>query len=212
MKKSKSQVLKELEPIIPAITQAFFEAFEEYKKVFLLSGIAVKSENRSVANNVFDQIWSSFESRFQGRQFENIFIRKRRGVKFLQYHDYILRVKKIDDKGRAHNVETENSSSFFNSLFDFSLFNNEKLEGKKGMNLTIGYIANDARTEFSFPYLIHPIDKKNVDWMVNLRLEGGDSNVVLMPKNEPISPTGNTGKVRAKNLDKIDTKKSQNLS
>jgi hypothetical protein len=168
MKKNKEQILNDLSPFFPDIINAYKEGITQYQQDFLDRGIAVRSRKRSVANNVYDAILEKLKPRFENRQKENIFIREEKGVTFLQIHDYIIRLKKIDKHGRASNVITKNSENYYTPLFDCSLFNNEQLENVKGMNLTLGYIPNEARTEFSDLFLVAPASRTEIEWKQNL--------------------------------------------
>jgi hypothetical protein len=182
MIKSQKEILNDLSPILPDLRDVFANAFNDYKKDFLLTCIATRSEKRSVAVNVSDAIWEYLKQRFSGREMENIYLRNEKGARFLQYHDYIIRIKKINKQGIASNVITKNSENFFMPLFDCSLFNNEQLVDSKAINLTLGYKADDSRTIFSFPFLVAPLTRKEVAWVVNLSQLNQDIKISNFPQ------------------------------
>ena len=105
---------------------------------------------------------------------------------FLQIHDNIIRLKKLDKHGKASNVITKNSEMYYTPLFDFSLFNNKQLENIQGTNLTIGYTPNKARTEFYDLYLVAPASRTEIDWKENLhRMNLGNKVIeILQPESD----------------------------
>lgn len=168
MSMSKEEIVNQLTPYLIDLILSYNEGIAQYKIDFLDSGVALRSKKRSVANYIHDSVWDKLIPRFENRQRENIFIREKNGVTFLQIGMYIIRLKKIDKNGRASNVVTKNSECYYTPLFDFSLFNNEQLESVKGINLTLGYIPNEARTEFSDLFLVAPESRKEIAWKQNL--------------------------------------------
>ncbi len=186
MRKTKEQILNELSPYLPDIIFAYNQGIEQYREDFLNRGVALRSRKRSVANNIFDAIWDKLKPLFENRQNENIFIREEKGVTFLQIHDNIIRLKKLDKNGKASNVITSNSELYYAPLFDCSLFNSEQLEGIQATNLTIGYTPNKARTEFYDLYLVAPASRTTIEWKENLHQMKLSSKVMefLQPKIE----------------------------
>ncbi|MDI7184398.1 hypothetical protein [Leptospira santarosai] len=162
---SQTEALRRLEPIINSIWEVFDFATGKYYNDFLLTGTAATSSKRSVACNLSDLLWKEMKEKFSNREINNIFLREANGAKFLQYEDLIIRIKKIDKFGRAGNAHSHNSEQFYSELFDFALFNDQNLSGASGINLTLGYIPNDARTEFDYFYLVHPKNRNGVHWI-----------------------------------------------
>lgn len=182
MRKNKEQILEELSPYLHDIINAYNQGVAQYQKDFLDKGVALRSRKRSVANNIFDAIWDKLKPLFENRQKENIFVREEKGVPFLQIHDNIIRLKKIDKHGKASNVITKNSGIYYMPLFDCSLFNNEQLENIQGTNLTIGYTPNKARTEFYDLYLVAPASRTEIDWKENLHsMNLGNKVIEILP-------------------------------
>ncbi|EMM77543.1 MULTISPECIES: hypothetical protein [Leptospira] len=162
---SQEEAIERLRPIRESLWEVFDIADQKYYKEFLLTGTAASSSKRSVASNLNDLLWAEMKVKFSGKELENIFLREENGAKFLQFEDLIIRIKKIDKKGRAGNVFSYHSEQFFSELFDLSLFNEENLSGVSGKNLTLGYIPNDARTKFDYLYLVHPKNRNGVHWI-----------------------------------------------
>ncbi|WP_141638283.1 hypothetical protein [Leptospira weilii] len=61
--------------------------------------------------------------------------------------------------------------------------------------MTLGYTANEARTEFSFPFLVRPKDREEILWMVDLKALKIEANthskIIEFPKNNEIIKPAN---------------------
>ncbi|KAA1292804.1 hypothetical protein C4X99_04315 [Leptospira interrogans serovar Geyaweera] len=213
---NKSEILSNIKPIIPIIESAFLNAFSEYETRFLSSGIANKSSNRSVASNIHDLIWDHLESSFSISENYNVYFRKHYS-KYIEYKDIRFRVKKIDKNGRASNMLSKNSNLFFQPMFKFEEFDEYdeyEVDYTTGINLTLGYTANEARTEFSFPFLVHPKDREEILWMIDLRTFKIETNttskIIEFPKqNENLKPANLKPKeevIKDRKKDKPDSK------
>lgn len=210
MIREKDDVLKDLEPIMPDIKKAFDAAFTEYRNDILLTGQSLKSSKRTIASYISDLIWNELKNTLGDKHFEGIYLRDENGSKILQYKDYIIRFKKLDKKGRASNLQTQNSDRFYTPLFDMPLFSGNDINGKKGLNVVFGYKTNFERTEFEYPFLMHPKNVRQIEWIVNLSKSIELNSPIRLPNKieQEIFVSERTGKVRAKSkFSKIDIKR-----
>ncbi|TGM04720.1 hypothetical protein EHQ86_11010 [Leptospira yasudae] len=201
---SQEEAIERLKPISDSLWEVFDLADQKYYEQFLLTGTAASSSKRSVASNLNDLLWAEMKVKFSGRELENIFLREENGAKFLQFEDLIIRIKKIDKKGRAGNVVSNHSDQFFCELFDLSLFNDENLSGVSGKNLTLGYIPNDARTEFDYFYLVHPKNRNGVHWIHRMErnsAKGSITNIADKFENSEVN-VERTLNLKIKNAEK----------
>lgn len=182
---SKNQALEDIFPLILTMTSVFDKSFDRYKEYFLNSGLSAISHNRSKASSISDILWDETE-----KILGNENVRNQKGSKFIIYRQYIIRIKKLDSKGRPSNIPTFQSDSFFAAeLLEPSLFDSQQTERKPETVLTIGYKTNKARTEFEYPFVTSMLSRDEINWKATpFELQTQKKNVHNLPTEETEIP------------------------